>query len=298
MDHKQAIAALQPEQRRSLLRKSDPAGLAHLAAYMGVLGATSWAIFARVEPWPLLMLPQGVLIVFLFTLHHETSHLTAFRSPWLNKVVGAVTGFLVLTPPEWFRHFHFDHHRHTQNPEKDPELASPKPDTLAGYLLHISGLPLWRAQGLQLLRNASFADAGPFVPPAALGAVRREARAMLAAYAALIGLSVYLESAALVFLWLIPALIGQPFLRLYLLAEHGHCPQTGNMLENSRTTATNGLVRALAWNMPYHVEHHAYPSVPFFRLPELHELLKPHAPPPTEGYIRFHRDYLARLRHN
>lgn len=297
MDHKQAIAALRPEQRRRLLRKSDLAGLAHLAAYTGVLGATSWAILARVEMWPLLMIPQGILIVFLFTLHHETSHLTAFRSPWLNRAVGAVTGFLLLMPPEWFRHFHFDHHRHTQDPARDPELASAKPDTPGAYLLHVSGLPLWRGQMLQILRNAFFAEVDCFIPETARRRVRREARVMLLGYA-MVGASFYDGATAVLFLWLLPALIGQPFLRLYLLAEHGLLPQTDNMLENSRTVATNGLVRALAWNMPYHVEHHAYPSVPFFRLPELHHLLKPHAPPPTAGYIRFHRDYLARLRHN
>ena len=27
------------------------------------------------------------------------------------------------------------------------------------------------------------------------------------------------------------------------------------------------------WNMPYHAEHHAYPSVPFHALPQLHKAL-------------------------
>ena len=39
------------------------------------------------------------------------------------------------------------------------------------------------------------------------------------------------------------------------------------MLENSRTTYTNALVRFLAWNMPFHAEHHAWPSIPFHALP-------------------------------
>lgn len=31
--------------------------------------------------------------------------------------------------------------------------------------------------------------------------------------------------------------------------------------------------RKLAWNMPYHAEHHAWPSVPFHFLPFVHKLL-------------------------
>jgi hypothetical protein len=36
--------------------------------------------------------------------------------------------------------------------------------------------------------------------------------------------------------WIVPALLGQPWLRLFLLAEHAGCPQVRDMLANSRTT--------------------------------------------------------------
>ena len=32
-------------------------------------------------------------------------------------------------------------------------------------------------------------------------------------------------------------------------------------------------MRWFAWNMPYHVEHHAYPSVPFHALPKLNRIV-------------------------
>ena len=41
-----------------------------------------------------------------------------------------------------------------------------------------------------------------------------------------------------------------------------------NGLTNTRTTLTNGLMRLLMWNMPFHTEHHLYPSIPFHRLPD------------------------------
>lgn len=44
------------------------------------------------------------------------------------------------------------------------------------------------------------------------------------------------------------------------------------MFLNTRTTLTTRVVRFLAWNMPYHAEHHAMPSVPFHKLPVLHDM--------------------------
>ena len=104
-----------------------------------------------------------------------------------------------------------------------------------------------------------------------------------------------LSTWVLVWLWLLPLALGQPFLRLFLLAEHGRCPAVADMFANSRTTFTGWLIRKLAWNMPYHAEHHAYPTVPFHRLPDLHRLTKPHLRETERGYLRFHRRYWAWL---
>ena len=81
-------------------------------------------------------------------------------------------------------------------------------------------------------------------------------------------------STLLLWYWVVPALLGQPMLRLYLLAEHSACPRSADMLENTRTTYTNALVRFLAWNMPFHAEHHAWPSIPFHALPQTNALVR------------------------
>merc|ERR1719189_1846130 len=36
--------------------------------------------------------------------------------------------------------------------------------------------------------------------------------------------------------WLLPSLIGQVFLRIYLIAEHRECASNTNMFSNTRTT--------------------------------------------------------------
>ena len=58
------------------------------------------------------------------------------------------------------------------------------------------------------------------------------------------------------------------------------------MLENTRTTFTTALVRLIAWNMPFHAEHHAYPAVPFHKLPRFHEFVRQHLRTTERGYVQ------------
>ena len=294
-NHREFVASLSPQQRKRLTAKSDARGMAALALHLGAIVVLGGLIVAQVPLWPLLMLPQGIAIIFLFTTLHETIHRTAFATPGINDIVARLCGFLILLPAEWFRYFHFAHHRHTQDPERDPELAQPKPETVGRYILHVSGLPVWTSQVATLIRHAIRDTEDDFVPPASRPRITREARWMLIVYALLAAISVALGSGLLLYVWVIPAILGQPFLRLYLLAEHGRCAFVANMFENSRTTFTNLLVRRLAWNMPYHAEHHAFPGVPFHRLPEFHRLTRSHLRETEDGYARFNGRYVRSL---
>lgn len=296
MDHREIITSLSQEQRDHLTAKSDMPGLPYFLLHLGSILGLAALIAIKAPFWPLLMIPQGILIVFMFTLLHETIHQTAFRTAWLNEAVARIASFLIALPADWFRYFHFAHHRFTQDPEKDPELAFAKPETAWQYMVHVSGLPVWWGHLKTLAINASGRCRDGFVPSKGHGKVRMEARVMIAAYVLVIGLSIYFATPVLLFVWVIPAVIGQPFLRLYLLAEHGRCPYVANMLENTRTTLTNILVRKLAWNMPYHAEHHSYPGVPFHRLPEFHALIENQLKQVEKGYIRFNAKYLSEMR--
>jgi fatty acid desaturase len=239
------------------------------------------------------LVPLGIALVFLFTLEHEATHRTPFATGWLNEEAGRAAGLVIFQPFEWFRYFHLAHHRHTNIPGQDPELEGGKPEGWGAFLWHISGLPYWAGMGRQIWRNALGRDPGPYVPARAHDRVVREARVMLAFYA-LAGAT--LAAGPLLFwTWLLPMALGQPFLRLYLLAEHGRCPPVANMLENTRTTFTNRLVRFLAWNMPYHAEHHSLPNVPFHRLPALHARMRDHLRVTARSYTGFTADYARGL---
>lgn len=244
---------------------------------------------------PLALILHGIVLVFLFAPLHESVHRTAFRSRRLNDVVAWVSGLVLLLPPNWFRAFHFAHHRHTQVAGLDPELDMKQVETWPDYLIHLSGWRYWKAAVLLILCNASGRAAAPFVPPGLERRLVNEARLMLAVYAAVAVLSLALSSEVALVYWLIPVLLGQPFLRAYLLAEHTGLPLVEDFWQNTRTTLTGLPVRFLAWNMPFHAEHHANPAVPFYALPETHRRERMRLKATAPGYIAFHRDWQAQL---
>ncbi|MBV8308193.1 MAG: fatty acid desaturase, partial [Gammaproteobacteria bacterium] len=124
----------------------------------------------------------------------------------------------------------------------------------------------------------------------------REARILWGCYLASAAASLYLQRADALIYWIVPALLGQPFLRLFLLAEHSGCAFDDDMLANTRTTYTNRAVLLLTWRMPYHAEHHSFPSVPFHRLPRVNALIGERERVSSPGYLAFHRALLRQLR--
>ena len=293
--HRDMLRRLSAGEKRTLTERSDRRGLGQLAGHLSLIGLCLWGnvVGEGAVRWAA-MLGQGVGIVFLFTAMHECSHSTAFRSRRLNRAVGMLAGLTLLIGPKWFFYFHQDHHKFTQDPERDPELGAPKPSGVGGYLAYLSGVPFWVGNMRVILGNAAGRRSDHYVPEHLQNAVRHEARLMMLFYLLAVPALAYAG-------WLMPYLvaplvIGAPFLRAYLLAEHAGCDEgDGNMLANTRTLLTTAPVRFIAWNMPYHTEHHSFPAVPFHALPRLHRVMKDDIRHLESGYIGFHRRFVRKL---
>ena len=271
---------LNPVMLRELSAKSDAQGIARIVSHysaMAVVGTLIWVVSsANGIAWALPLFPlQGYFIAFLFMPLHETAHKTAFEKRMLNLVVGHLSAVLIAQPYEYYCLFHWEHHRHTQDPDKDPELVvGPKPVSDTQLAIAYSGLQ-HLAYRLRLTLRHAFTGkvVVPWVPAGRRNLVVREARLHVAAYALLLLVSLALHTAILLWVWVIPLLVGQMILRPYLYSEHTGCERTRSAFENTRTTYTGMVMRWFAWNMPYHVEHHAYPSVPFHALPKLNRIV-------------------------
>lgn len=302
IDSELAVTELQHRPRpdaarlKALSERRDGPGVRRILAHLGLAAMTGAAVLAAPGAWWLLpAVAHGIVLVFLFAPLHETVHRTAFRTGWLNRVVGDVAGFVLVLPPRWFAAFHFAHHRFTQDPERDPELATPKPTTLLGYAWIVSGIEYWFRTVRGLLRRALGIAPDAFLDDRLRRRAIAEARTYLVLYAVLAAGSVALGSDLALRLWVVPVLLGQPFLRLYLLSEHWGCPTVKDYWGNTRSTVSLAPVRWIAWNMPNHAEHHANPAIPFHALPAYAELMKGARLHESPGYTPFHAGRIADL---
>ena len=293
MDHESFLQTLNAKDKARLNARSDARGLRHLMMYCAVLGVMGSWIFFALPLWQIMLIPHGILISFLFTLQHECTHNTPFKTLWLNSIMGHLIAFLLFQPFLWFRYFHLAHHKYTNIPGKDPELdGHEKPSSWGAFVRHLSTVDYWWAKVTTLIGNSVGPLTASYIPPRKRRALRAEAVLLIVAY----GVVFAMAPTALLWLWIVPLILGFPVLRLYLLAVHGRCPEVEDMFLNTRTTLTTRVVRFLAWNMPYHAEHHAMPSVPFHKLPVLHDMTAAHLGQVSDGYSGFSKSYVASFR--
>jgi len=282
---------------RALLERSDRKGLGRLAVHVGLIGATATAIY--LSQGSLLLVPalvaHGILIAYLFAPFHEGVHYTPFKTRRLNDIVSWLCGVAIVWNATYYRYSHLAHHRFIQDPARDPELRLRKPVNVAEYLQRMSGYPYLRGNFRTLLRVAAGRfDNMPFIPEASRPRVRRSAIAHLMVYAGVAAFAVVYPRPILMY-WLIPMLLGWPFLLFVLFAEHTGCADSGDNHQNTRTTYTWWPLRLIFWNMTFHAEHHINPAIPFHALPAAHALMKPRIAHISSGYLSWTASHLKKL---
>jgi fatty acid desaturase len=277
---------------RELTGKSDAAGWLQLASHLGAIAVSGTALYSTLGSWwcvPILAV-HGVLINFLYAGQHEMSHWTVFETKGLNELFGRLFGFLLFYPRDFDQIQHFAHHRHTQDWDQDGELLR-APYTLRAYLLWFLGPTYWYTRIRRILRFACGIVSESYIPERRKPDVIREARFHVAGYAAIAAVSIATGSLAAVIYWLAPMVAMKCVHQLQNTIEHLGLEHSDNILENTRSTSTNALMRWLCWNMQYHTAHHAFPAVPFHRLSELHDAMftERGAEPHAMGYLAFQR---------
>ncbi len=282
---------------RDLMQRSNARGALQLGSHLGAIavsGALLWQLWGSWWAVPIFML-HGVLINFLYAGQHELSHGTVFKARWPNMVFGRLIGFAMIFPRDFDWIQHSAHHQWTQDWEKDGELVR-EPYNLRSYMLWVSGVTYWITRVWRVLRFACGVVLEPYVRPDQHALVIREGRWHLAGYLLLAALSVVFQTWAAVILWLAPMVVMKPVHQLQNTIEHLGLSHEPDIFRNTRTTRTNALMRWLCWQMPYHTAHHAFPSVPFWRLKELDRELKSSGAEPYEmGWIEFQIEVIGKL---
>ncbi|MBX2839102.1 MAG: fatty acid desaturase family protein [Gammaproteobacteria bacterium] len=291
--------ALTRKELKHLMQRSDRPGLIRLVIWFALLGLTSAFVYWSLGTWwqAFAMFVHGIVLVHHFSLQHECCHYTAFRTRWLNDLVGNVCGLVIMLPNRFFRYEHCDHHTYTQVQGKDTEMIE-LPKSLRGYLWYLSSVPYWQAKLSEIWRHSRgriSSDDKKFVPREEYQTVIIEARLMVLFYVLVLTISIGFQSLDALWFWLLPVLMGEPVMRAIRMTEHVGRPMVHDMKANTRSNAVSLPWRFLCWNMNYHAEHHYASSVPFFALPELHSKLNGYIHIEPSGYLGAHRDILSQL---
>lgn len=293
---------LSRKELKKYMQRNNSTGASRFILHLSLIFLTGYLLSISMNTWwciPLMVM-QGTLIAFLFAPMHEACHSSAFKLRSLNVLVGRIAGLIILRPFFYMKYRHMAHHTFTQHPKMDPDRVA-FPRSISEYLLHVSSCNIWHRM-LKNLLWLSFGVFSPqereFIPRNEFSAVANEVRVMVFIYLMVFVISVYFQSWLAVYVWLLPRIIGEPVLRAVRMAEHTGMDETPDMRNNTRTTITNPIVRALYWNMPYHAEHHLFPSVPFHALPQLHKVVGPHLKEVSPGIFDIHFNILGRIREN
>lgn len=284
---------------KQLMHRSNAPALALLLLWCLTLLCSSILVWVSIGTLWLLpaMMIQGIVLVHHFSLQHECIHYTAFRTRWLNELVGNLCGLVIMLPNRFFRYEHCDHHTWTQLKGRDPEMIE-MPATLREYLWYLSSVPYWKAKFTEIWTHARgriLPHEKRFLPAAEHATIFLEARLMLAFYALVLMACILFNWWAPIWFWWLPVVLGEPVMRAIRMTEHVGRPANNTMRENTRSNIVSLPWRFLCWNMNYHAEHHYAPSVPFHALPALHKKLDGYVHVEPAGYWGAHRDILRQL---
>lgn len=263
-----------------LTARADEPSRRRLARHLGATAAL--ALFVAVAPAGVVrgagVVALSGVLAGLFAPFHECLHRTAFEGRERNERGARWIAPLFLASPTAYRAFHFAHHRHTQDPARDPEIAiAPEvvgrwPDGWPMRLARVSGMGIAVGKLVILAALAFGSDAvldsvAGWLRPADRPRARAESR-LLVAWA--FGLSVLAVGSATAAAWVAAWWLSHVWLGWWLTTEHTGLPADVPILSRTRTVLSHPWVRWWTWNMGYHAEHHAWPAVPWFNLPELH----------------------------
>lgn len=286
-----------PREMRRLTERSDLMGSLQMASHLGATAVTVWLHALAMGSWWVLAtgFALGVLINFLYAAQHELSHATVFANRRANEVFGRMIGFVLLFPRDFDQIMHFAHHRWTQDWKRDGELVR-QPYTLRTYLLWLFGVTYWRNRISGIVRRARGIVVEPYIKPSEEAKVVSESRWHLCGYGIILGLSLILETWAAVTFWLLPMILTKPVHQLQNTIEHLGLSHDDDILENTRSTRTNALMRWLCWQMPYHTAHHIFPAVPFWKLRELNARVEARTGEVHRmGWIEFQMEVIGKL---
>ncbi|MEM8670459.1 MAG: fatty acid desaturase [Planctomycetota bacterium] len=229
----------------------------------------------------------------LACLVHESSHYSLFKNRTLNDVAGnLLVAFPFFGVISNYRIGHWGHHRHVNDPEKDPDLMRLEKHHPRQFPISKRRF-VWEHVILQFMPHKAFTYILGRAKYVAVVMKHRSVRNQdplgpnklralrISYYVVLFGTLAYFGCLVhYVLFWIVPFVTVYPA-TLYLreIAHHGNYPDNGDYT-NSRAYEGYWLEREIffPFSEQNHVIHHMFPTVPWHKMRDAHSVLMRYEP--------------------
>ena len=260
---------------RDLHRKTPARHLVVACRQFALLALATWGLVVIDDP--ILWVPLAVIsgfTVFNFTvLLHEVVHHAVFtrRRPRLERLLGFAYAVPSGISASQFTRWHLDHHAELGSDEDDPKRHHLSPKRNARWFKLLYCTPALFPIYFRAARRETSS-----YPAELQSLIRRERLVSVAAHVSVLcGLWWAFGSAAAIRAYVVPVFFVFPVaFTLNRLGQHYD-------IDPSDPAKWGTLMRGhWFWNFAFlnsnlHLEHHYFPGVPFYRLPELQKALMP-----------------------
>ncbi len=224
--------------------------LACASSYVAILTFT----IKGTIPYAAGLLGLYICSYLLFTPMHDSAHKSIARNRFLNDLIGRLSALAALAPFHAFRYCHLEHHKHTNDEKKDPDMWSGRGTSFLTGLLH------WCTQDLYyysfyfpLLKNRSKSE------------ILEVLATVIVIYSFLISLLI-LGHYEIFFLIVLPSRMAVTTLAFAFdyLPHHPHKVLSSEDRFKATVNFKEKWLSPFLVYQNYHLMHHLSPAVPFY----------------------------------
>lgn len=217
-------------------------------------------------------------------LGHEILHGTVVRNSLIRNLLGALCFWpLNIGPKLWVEWHNMNHHVYTQDEKRDPDSWLSTEDLAnSSFITWIYRLPIGFRALISFISLAfTFTGHGLYMFLRYLKNMNKKeslitAAQLIVTLATWIGLLLLIGPGKWFFAYLLPLLIGNFIVMIYISTNHRLNPlvSVNDPLANSLTVTVPKWMDILHFNFSYHTEHHLFPGINPKHYPLIKEHLK------------------------
>ena len=267
--------AISRDQMRVLHAKSPARHLIIAARQFAIIALATWGLI-RFDEWYIwipIAFVQGFTVFNFTVLLHEVLHHNVFerRHPLAERVLGLAYAIPSGISASQFTRWHLDHHAELGSPEDDPKRHHLSPKINARWYKLLYATPALFPIYFRAARkeNAHY-------PEALRATIAWERQVAMAFHLGSIALLWYffggaagLTAPLIPVFWIFPIPLPLHQTRQHYDIDPNDPAKWGTLMKSS------WFWNFVFLNSNFHLEHHYFPGVPFYRLPELQRALKP-----------------------